>query len=121
MLKRTEIFQLEFHLEILYKEMSHQTRESSLERRRLLKLAREYRQKGYDVIVHPAPEDLPSCLAKCPFDLIAAKAEKVVAAEVRSRENLTLNGSCDLRRMTDLIEQLPGWEFELVVTNPRKR
>ncbi|NJN58114.1 MAG: hypothetical protein HC879_11780, partial [Leptolyngbyaceae cyanobacterium SL_5_9] len=39
--------------------MSHQTRENSLERRRLLKLAREYRQKGYDVILHPSPEDLP--------------------------------------------------------------
>ncbi|NJO72643.1 MAG: hypothetical protein HC833_02010 [Leptolyngbyaceae cyanobacterium RM1_406_9] len=101
--------------------MSHQTRENSLERRRLLKLAREYRQKGYDVILHPSPEDLPSSLAKCPFDLIAAKSEKVVAAEVRTRENLTLNGSCDLRRMIDLIEQLPGWEFELVVTNPRKK
>ncbi|MBW4466665.1 MAG: hypothetical protein KME07_14675 [Pegethrix bostrychoides GSE-TBD4-15B] len=24
----------------------------------------------------------------------------------------------DLRRMTTLIEQEPGWEFELVVTNP---
>jgi Holliday junction resolvase len=103
------------------REMSHQTRESSLERRRLLKLAREYRQKGYDVILNPTPEDLPSTLAKCPFDLIAAKEEKVIAAEVRSRENLTLNGFSDLRRMTDLIEQVPGWEFELVVTNPRKK
>jgi hypothetical protein len=82
-------------------------------------LAREYRQQGYQVTVYPAPEDLPSTLAKCPFDLIAQREGNVVAVEVRTRETLTLNGSQDLRRMAELVQQVPGWDLELVVTNPR--
>jgi hypothetical protein len=41
--------------------------------------------------------------------------------EVRSRDNLTLNGNKDLQRITEMVRQVPGWELELVVTNPRKR
>lgn len=94
---------------------------NQLEHQRLLKLAREYRQKGYEVTLHPSPDDLPSPLSKCAFDLIAEGEGKTIAVEVRTRENLTLNGSEDLRRMTSLVHQIPGWEFELVVTNPRKK
>ncbi len=95
--------------------------ETPTEHRRLLSVAREYRQKGYHVVVHPAPEELPPALAKCPIDLIAKGEGRKIAVEIRSREHLTLNGSEDLRRMTTLIEQEPGWEFELVVTNPRSK
>jgi len=101
--------------------MSYAKQQSQLEHKRLLRLAREYRQKGYTVKMRPSAEDLPEPLAKCPFDLIAAGDGKTIAVEVRTRENLTLNGSEDLRRMTDLVDQQPDWEFELVVTNPRKR
>jgi REase_AHJR-like len=95
--------------------------ETPIEHRRLLSIAREYRQKGYRVVVHPAPDELPPALAKCPVDLIAEGEGRKIAVEIRNRENLTLNGSEDLRRMTTLVEQEPGWEFELVVTNPRPK
>lgn len=101
--------------------MTYSKHLNQLEHQRLLKLAREYRQKGYQVTMHPASTDLPSALAGCPFDLIAEGDGKKIAVEVRSRDTLTLNGSEDLRRMTDLVGQLPGWEFELVVTNPRPK
>jgi hypothetical protein len=101
--------------------MSYQQHQIAIEHQRLLRLAREYRQQGYQVTLHPKAEDLPPALAGCPFDLIAKGKGKVIAAEVRTRENLTLNGSEDLRRMTDLVKQVPGWEFELVITNPRRR
>lgn len=94
---------------------------NQLEHRRALKLAREYTEKGYSVILHPTEDDLPPALAKVPIDLIARGQDKTIAIEVRTKENLTLNGSEDLRRMTDLVQQQPGWEFELVVTNPRRR
>lgn len=99
------------------KQSDHQT---PLEHRRLLRLAREYRQQGYRVVVHPSPDELPPALAKCPIDMIAERDGKKIAVEVRNKENLTLNGSEDLRRMTTLVEQEPDWEFELVVTNPRR-
>ena len=95
--------------------------ETPIEHRRLLSVAREYRQKGYHVVVHPAPEELPPALSKCPIDMIAEGEGRRIAVEIRNRENLTLNGSEDLRRMTTLIDQEPGWEFELVVTNPRSK
>ncbi|MCS6815119.1 MAG: hypothetical protein NZ772_16315, partial [Cyanobacteria bacterium] len=54
-------------------------------------------------------------------DLIAVNGSKAVAVEVRTRDNLTLNGSKDLQRMVERVRQVPGWELELVVTNPRHR
>jgi hypothetical protein len=101
--------------------MSDRKYQTTLEHRRVLRLAKEYKQKGYNVTVYPSPSELPPALAKCSFDLIAADDDKVVAIEVRTRESLTLNGSEDLRSMASSIQQMPGWEFELVVTNPRKK
>lgn len=99
--------------------MSCNEHQSQLERRRVRAVAREYREQGYDVTMYPDPEALPKALKDCALNLIAQKGEKVLAVEVRSRDNLTLNGSQDLRRIASLVTQVPGWEFELVVTNPR--
>jgi hypothetical protein len=99
------------------RKLEHRT---ELEHQRLLRVAREYRQKGYAVTLHPSPVELPSTLSEFPFDLIAKGEGKTVAVEVRSRETLTLNGPKDLRSMTEKVYQVPGWEFELVVTNPRE-
>jgi hypothetical protein len=101
--------------------MSQRHHPNPLEHRRILRLAREYRRHGYDVTVYPESEQLPSALAKYPFDLIAKTDDRVIAVEVRTRENLTLNGLEDLRRMTEKVSQIPGWDFELVVTNPRPK
>jgi Holliday junction resolvase len=101
--------------------MTYSIPKNLLERRRLLRLAREYRQKGYSVTLHPSSEELPSALAKCSFDLIAINGSEAIAAEIRTRESLTLNGAADLRRITNLVKQVPGWEFELIVTNPRRK
>ncbi|MEM1308985.1 MAG: hypothetical protein AAGF98_05685 [Cyanobacteria bacterium P01_H01_bin.153] len=100
--------------------MSYRNHQSSLEHRRVLRLAREYRHEGYEVTVYPEATELPEALSKCPLDLIAKGADEVIAIEVRTRESLTLNGFEDLRRIAEKIRDLPGWMFELVVTNPRK-
>ncbi|MBE7384570.1 MAG: hypothetical protein F6J95_024540 [Leptolyngbya sp. SIO1E4] len=94
--------------------------ETPLEHRRLLRLVREYRCAGYDVVLYPTDEDLPQVLKGCSIGLIAKGEEEVVVADVRSRPNLTLNGSADLRRLAEKVESLPGWQFNLVVTNPRQ-
>jgi REase_AHJR-like len=95
--------------------------QNQLEHQRLLRLAREYRHDGYAVTLYPSKQNLPAVLSGCEIDLIAEGQGKTIAVEVRTRENLTLNGSEDLRTITNLVHQLPGWEFELVVTNPRKK
>lgn len=94
--------------------------ETPLEHRRLLRLAREYRHAGYEVFLYPTDEALPEALKGCSIGLIAKGNNEVVVADVRSRPHLTLNGSADLRRLAEKVETLPGWQFNLVVTNPRK-
>jgi hypothetical protein len=93
--------------------------ETELEHRRLLRLAREYRRAGYTVVLYPQAEDLPAVLQGCSIGLLARRMDETVVADVRSRPNLTLNGSADLRRLVEKVETLPGWRFNLVVTNPR--
>ena len=100
--------------------MSYRNHQSSLEHRRVLRLAREYRNEGYEVTVYPEATELPEGLSKCPLDIIAKGADQIIAVEVRTRESLSLNGFEDLRRMAEKIKELPGWIFELVVTNPRQ-
>lgn len=94
--------------------------ETPLEHRRLLRLAREYSRAGYEVMLYPVDEDLPQVLEGCSIGLVAKGKEEVVVADVRSRHNLTLNGSADLRQLAEKVETLPGWEFNLIVTNPRQ-
>lgn len=90
-----------------------------LEHRRLLRLAREYRRDGYDVTLYPVDEDLPEVLQGCSVGLVARSGDDVVVADTRSRDSLTLNGPADLRRLAEKVDTLPGWQFNLVVTNPR--
>jgi hypothetical protein len=94
--------------------------ETPLERRRLLRLAREYRRAGYEVMLYPQPESLPEVLQGCSIALVAKGNDETVVADVRSRPNLTQNGPADLRRLTENVESIPGWRFSLIVTNPRQ-
>jgi len=93
--------------------------ETQLEHRRLLRLAREYDRAGYDVMVYPEDAVLPESLQGCAVGLLARGADETIVADVRSRPNLTLNGSADLRRLAEKVNAIPGWQFNLVVTNPR--
>ncbi len=100
--------------------MKRRAFETPLEHRRLLRLAREYRRDGYTVMVYPSDRDLPEVLRGCSIGLLAQGPDRVVVADVRSRPNLTLNGAADLRRLAEKVNRLPGWQFNLVVTNPRQ-
>ncbi len=101
--------------------MSYREHPNRLEDKRVRKLAQEYTQKGYVVSIYPSADCLPPTLANYSLDLIATNGTKVIATSVRTRENLSLNGDKDLLRISESVEKIPGWEFELVVTNSRKR
>lgn len=93
--------------------------ETPLEHRRLLRLAREYDRAGYEVLLYPDNESLPASLHGCAIGLLAKGQDETIVADVRSRPNLTLNGSADLRRLAEKVNAIPGWQFNLVVSNPR--
>jgi len=94
-----------------------ETPTANLERERLLKLAEEYREKGYEVFFHPNPEQLPDFLNKYRPDMIVRRGEENVVIEVKSRSSLNSSNQ-DLRNLAQAVEKHPGWRFELVMTNP---
>jgi len=91
---------------------------ANIERERLLKLAEEYRDKGYEISFHPNPEDLPNFLKNYRPDMIVRRGDEAVVIEVKSRSSLNSSSSQYLRNLARVIEQHPGWRFELVMTNP---
>jgi uncharacterized protein YutE (UPF0331/DUF86 family) len=90
---------------------------ANLERERLLQLAEEYRNQGYEVSFHPSPDDLPDFLKTYRPDMIVRREDESVIIEVKSRSSL--NSSTQyLRNLAQAVEHHPGWRFELVMTNP---
>jgi len=95
-----------------------ETPTANLERERLLKLAEEYREKGYEVFFHPNPEDLPDFLNHYRPDMIVRRGEENVVIEVKSRSSLNSSSNQYLGNLAQAVEKHPGWRFELVMTNP---
>jgi uncharacterized protein YutE (UPF0331/DUF86 family) len=91
---------------------------ANIERDRLLQLAEEYRNKGYDISFHPNPEDLPDFLKNYRPDMIVRRENEAVIIEVKSRRSLNSSSSQYLQNLAQSVEQHPGWRFELVMTNP---
>jgi hypothetical protein len=89
------------------------------EHQRLLEVAREYRRRGYDVVIEPGPDQMPDFLASFRIDMLAHSAEESVIVEVRTQESLTQ--APELDRIARVIQDKPSWRFELVVTNPKDR
>lgn len=96
------------------------TSTGNIERERLLKLAEEYRDKGYDILLHPNSEDLPDFLRNYRPDMIVRREDEVVVIEVKSRLSLNSSSTQYLQSLAQVIEQHPGWRFELVMTNPEE-
>lgn len=90
----------------------------SIQRKRLLKLAEEYRNKGYEILLHPKSEDLPDFLKNYSPDLIVRRQDEAVVVEVKSRSWLNSSSTQYLKNLAQTIEQRPGWRFELVMINP---
>jgi uncharacterized protein YutE (UPF0331/DUF86 family) len=88
----------------------------ALERKRLQGIAREYREKGYQVLLHPDETDLPSFLSCFQPDMIALGDKEKVVVEVKSKS--TLSKADYLTALANAVNAQSGWRFELVVTNP---
>ena len=85
------------------------------EAHRVRELAREYRDRGYEVTVEPGPEQLPKPLARFRPDLVARKADDRVVVEVKAREELP---DQQLQDLVNAVREQPGWRFELVLLKP---
>lgn len=81
-------------------------------RRSLRAAAREYRKKGYDVIEHPAGEQLPPFLQGFSPGLLALHGDDRVVIEAKSREEL--KGSNEFVALATAVGQHEGWRLELI-------
>ncbi|WP_083625163.1 hypothetical protein [Planktothrix serta] len=88
------------------------------EREQLLKLAENYRQKGYEIFLHPNLEELPEFLKSYRPDLIVRQGEEAVIIEVKSRASLNSYSDQYLQNLAQAVEKHPGWRFEFVMVNP---
>src|SRR4030095_7822155 len=95
------------------------TRSRNSEQDRLLKLAREYKARGYRVFVRPSEKNIPRFLQGLAPDLIARKGDKGVVVEVKSRASL--RATHEVSKLARAVRPQRGWRFELVLTNPRTR
>src|ERR1044071_7700689 len=89
------------------------------EHQRLLEVAREYRERGYDVIIEPRSDQLPGFLAPFRIDMLARNSEEHVVVEVRTQASLS--DAPELDAVAQALQDHPSWRFELVVTNPKDR
>ena len=88
------------------------------EAHRIKGLKKEYEAKGYSVELEPAPSSLPETLKSYRPDMIARSEEDVVVIEVKSRSSLSK--AKHLEKIASKVNRIPGWRFELVITNPRE-
>lgn len=77
-------------------------------------MVREYRARGYDVVVQPAREQLPEFLALFQLDVVARGPGENVVIEIKPRSELARSG--ELERIAEAVQHQPGWRLELVVT-----
>jgi len=89
----------------------------NLEREKLVKLAEEYRNQGYEVAFHPNSEDMPSFLKNYRPDMIVRRGDESVVVEVKSRSSLNSFPSEYLSGLAKVIEQNQGWRLDLVMDN----
>ena len=87
------------------------------ETRRILQLAREYSEKGYEVTIRPTRLQLPDFLSPLSPDLLAVDNNEKVVIEVKHQDSLAK--SLDLEKLAVAVNRHPGWRFELVVINPK--
>lgn len=90
------------------------------ERKKIAEVAREYTQKGYKVSVLPRGSKVPAFLRELSFspDLLAISDKESYVIEVSSRD--TAEQLKELSLIVDAIEKRRGWNFVLVMTNPRR-
>lgn len=92
---------------------------SLLEQQRAHELAEEYRQKGYEVIEEPAPDQLPDFLAAYHPDLLLRRGEEAIVVAVKARSSLVREPH--LRELARVLQAKPGWTFELVLVQEGER
>lgn len=83
----------------------------------LRKVAKQYQDDGYDVVIRPQGDAVPPFAAGYELDLIARRGAERVVVEVKPHRT-DLEKDTVLVRLAELTNSQPGWRFDLVVLEP---
>lgn len=87
--------------------------------RKIKEIAKDYKSRGYLVIIEPKSKLVPDFLSNFQPDIIALSDMDNVVIEVKSSDSTT-----DYNKLEDLaniVNYKENWRFELVITNPKDR
>ena len=89
------------------------------EAKKIRELARDYESKGFSVSILPRGTAVPVFLRKMNYtaDLIVKSEKESYVIEVSSSD--TADRLREISKVVGAIEKKPGWDFILVMTNPR--
>lgn len=93
----------------------------NLERNKLKEIEKEFKDKGYDVIIRPGLFQLPVFLREIEAvpDLIAKSKKDNVVVEIKSRKSI--KSDTQIAKLTEAVKSHKNWSFMLVYTNPKKK
>ncbi len=87
---------------------------------RLTQVTERYRSQGYDVVVRPGPDDLPSFARDFKVEVIARRDGGGVLTSAKKTQS-DLESDRDLARYAEIIDKEPGWRFDLFVLGPKSQ
>lgn len=89
----------------------------------LKQMADAYRAQGYDVIVRPVSDQLPTFAQDFKIELVCRRGnEGVLVAVKKNRDAVTADGN--MQRYAEITSSQPGWRFDFAILeaeNPRAR
>jgi len=94
------------------------TRPIRSEAEEIIRIADEYKGRGYRTIVQPAGNDLPDFLRSIRPDLVAFGSDENVVFEIKVNEPSA--GDSKLQKLAKAVQKRPGWRFELVHVRGRR-
>jgi len=81
------------------------------------KVAQRYRSQGYQVTVHPGPEDLPDFAKDFKVEMVARRGDEgvLVSAKESSRD---FDRDPALAGYAEAVEKQPNWQYDVFVLGP---
>ena len=85
-----------------------------MEQDALEKVAEQYRDEGYDVVVKPRGDQVPPFGTNFQPDLIATRGKEGVVIEVKINR-YDLSNDHQLTRLAEVVNAEPGWRLDVIV------
>jgi len=85
--------------------------------KRLEQVAGRYRAQGYQVVVRPGPDALPSFAKDFNVEILATRADGNLLASMKGSQS-DMQADPNLLRYAEVVEKQPRWRYDLFVLGP---